>query len=300
MANNTPLTSDFYWACHEGEVDKVKNYMKNLTTEQLNKIEPNGSTALHAASFYGNEQIVRLLLEKGVSRSIRNRYSLTAYEEASTDEVKKLFQRQSATDRFVGGMQGEQIEWMKVDSEIKKKAADQRKLHNQEWDKLNICGHVKYIREKYINKSLQNIDGIDLINYYYIKAYEDNDPVQVLTAYTAETDYYKVLNHQLAVVHEDSWSDGLENRFGRNKILTIMTSHPSLSCFTFFGFTYRGMRVTETNLSQYVVGTQLMNKAFLSTSKDRQIAESFAKQVEETNDGKIGALCSYDIRNNRS
>jgi hypothetical protein len=44
------------------------------------------------------------------------------------------------------------------------------------------------------------------------------------------------------------------------------------------GTTYRGMQMTDKDIGVYDVGQMLMNKAFLSTSKLRKVAEDFAKK----------------------
>jgi hypothetical protein len=84
-------TSDFYWACHEGDVNTVKKLLPKLSSKDIDRIESNGSTALHAASYFGNANIVRLLLDRGASTTIRNKHDKTANQEASTDEIKDLF-----------------------------------------------------------------------------------------------------------------------------------------------------------------------------------------------------------------
>ncbi|CAF1097343.1 unnamed protein product [Didymodactylos carnosus] len=96
--------SAFYLACGNGEIDEVREYLKTQTVFEVNKIEPNGSTALHAAAHNNQRDVVQLLLETGgASRSIQNNHQLTAYEDAQSDEVKKLFARSPAghSARFV-------------------------------------------------------------------------------------------------------------------------------------------------------------------------------------------------------
>ena len=66
----------------------------------LNRLESNGSTGLHAATFFGHVEVVRLLLQKrGVMRHRKNHHGLTAYEEAANDEIRQLFHRPN-TNRF--------------------------------------------------------------------------------------------------------------------------------------------------------------------------------------------------------
>lgn len=71
-----------------------------MTYEQVNQIEPNGSTALHAASFYNHSHIVQLLLSSGCSRTTLNFRGATADQEAATDEIRALFNRPTS-NRFI-------------------------------------------------------------------------------------------------------------------------------------------------------------------------------------------------------
>ncbi|CAF1387538.1 unnamed protein product [Adineta steineri] len=92
--------SEFYWACRNGDIATVEKMLPNLTYEQVNQVEPNGSTALHAASFYNHPDIVRLLLESGCSRTILNYNGATAFQEAATDEIRTLFKRPDSNRFF--------------------------------------------------------------------------------------------------------------------------------------------------------------------------------------------------------
>jgi uncharacterized protein len=46
----------------------------------LNFQNSDGSTALHTAAFFCRPEIVKLLLEKNVDRTIKNKYEATAYD----------------------------------------------------------------------------------------------------------------------------------------------------------------------------------------------------------------------------
>jgi len=90
-ANDSAKPSKFYFSCRNNEIDVVISLLTKLTLEEINQIEPNGSTALHAAAYYGNLEIVKLLLSKGAQRMIKNIHSCTPYDEAKTEDVKNLF-----------------------------------------------------------------------------------------------------------------------------------------------------------------------------------------------------------------
>ncbi len=44
--------SEFYLACRNGDLDTVQHLLPNMSDEQKNRIESNGSTALHAATYF--------------------------------------------------------------------------------------------------------------------------------------------------------------------------------------------------------------------------------------------------------
>lgn len=95
--------SAFYFHCANGELEKVRAILINRSSppiHELNKLQANGSTPLHAATFNGHVEVVRLLLEHDCPTATLNRFGNTAYDEAYTDELKALFHRDRATRRF--------------------------------------------------------------------------------------------------------------------------------------------------------------------------------------------------------
>ena len=85
--------SELYIACHTGDLDAVEHLLTHLSFYELNRIEPNGSTALHAATFYGHTDIVRRLVQHGaIVRTLRNKYNLTPAQETTNEEIKQLLE----------------------------------------------------------------------------------------------------------------------------------------------------------------------------------------------------------------
>ena len=95
--------SEFYLACRNGDITKVNQLLSHLTLQEIDHFEPNGSTALHAATYFGHGEIVRLLLKRGASRRQKNKYNATPADEAKTLEIAQLFNRQALcpSSRFV-------------------------------------------------------------------------------------------------------------------------------------------------------------------------------------------------------
>ncbi|CAF1233588.1 unnamed protein product [Didymodactylos carnosus] len=291
-------SSSFYCACRNNDVDEVKNCLKIISLDKINKIEKNGSTALHAASFYNHSEIVSLLLQYGAVRSQINKYKCTPCEEAKTSEIQKLFIGSSSGNNRFGGDQNSQIEWMLDGSNAERETAEQLQWYTNAGNIINLQCQLNEIRKDYLDKELSDMEGIQKIRWFINKAIEENDPVYLLKAYTAETDFYKILNKQLATVHIDR-PDYRESWQARRRIVYIISCDPDLAQFRFADRTYRGMKLTENDLQQYVVGSRLMNKSFMSTSKDRLIAKKFVlgnDSVKQT----YSTLCTYHIINNRS
>ena len=91
-SQGTGHASDFYMACRNGDIALVNRYLKTMTAREVNKVEEsNGSTALHAASYFGHGDIVKRLLEIGANTHTRNSHGNTAEQEASTQEIKEMF-----------------------------------------------------------------------------------------------------------------------------------------------------------------------------------------------------------------
>ncbi|CAF1174988.1 unnamed protein product [Adineta ricciae] len=294
-AKSTVKLSQFYMACRNNDIDVVTAMLPTLTLEEIDQIEPNGSTALHAATYYGNKEIVKMLLAKGAQRTIRNRYDSTPFHEAQTDEIKKLFQRSDATgsatkDRFVG-KKGSSYEWIFVQNDPASYASFNRESlmkcrKDEEFHRL-----CRGIRQQYINENgpLASVEGIDIIRSYFDRAMQINDSKQVVRAYTAETGFYRRLNEDLSQM-PTHWSGTRHER----SMISILMFHPELQQYTYMGETHRGMMISSEELKEYVVGTVFMNKTFLSTSKDKKQTEKFITYSESST--KLKVVCKYLIK----
>jgi hypothetical protein len=291
----TDKPSQFYFACRNNEIDTVKSLLPKLTLEEINQIEPNGSTALHAAAYYGNSKVVQLLLTYGAQRMIKNRYGSTPYDEAKTEEIKKLFQR-GDDDRGDSGNRfasekGASFEWIFVKSDPSSYASFNRKSllkcrNDEEFNRL-----CRGIRQYYINEDgpLADAKNIEEVRSFIDRAIRENDPKLVVRAYTAETGFYKRINKDLAQM-PTHWSGSKHER----NMASIILFHPVLQEFSFAGETYRGMTMSAQDLKEYAVDSVFMNKTFLSTSKEPKRAEKFAEYGQTPTD--IGVICKYSIK----
>jgi len=294
MTSTSPssTTSEFYYACRNGLIDQVREQLPNMSLEKINQVQSNGSTALHAACYYGHEEIVNLLLEKGASRSIPNKHKCIPYDETENEEIKKLFLRRSVT-RFSDDGSGH-IDWMKCDADVEKLASQYRFRHSGfGWKDKNIEHRIKHIKADMYHAEAEDI------SLFLNQALAD--PRYLLKAYTVESDFYKKLNTDLATRHYNQGTN-----FGITYFIDFFYNHPAFAKFSYKGKVYRGMCATHDDLKQYSVGGKVMNKAFMSTTKDRSVAEGFAtkgagnRTKQHGEHVKLSVFCTYEIINDRT
>jgi len=278
--------SQLYIACRNGELTKVKELLPQLTLDDIDREEPNQSTALHAASYYGHTDIVRLLLERGASRQQKNKFGNTPADEAKTIEIAYLFNRDALTphNRFVANSVSR--EWS-IQNEFA--AAS----HCRRFYSYTERPPISTIVKKALGANVvQNKYEKEAITRLMKKATRKDDVTSLIRSYTAETDFYRKLNGDLADLtitnenaHDPQWSWA----FAR-----YIAADPELRQLQYAGTTYRGMHMTDADIAVYSVGKMLMNKAFLSTSKLRTVAEGFA--LKDLPSNKKAAVCTYIIK----
>ncbi|CAF0822842.1 unnamed protein product [Adineta steineri] len=313
----TDTAKDLYKACKENEISKMKEYLQNIDIRILNERISNGSTSLHIASYNGHNEIVRLLLKAGASRTIRNwPYELTPYEEARTQSTKDLFRiklDQDKSDHFINN--DVYIEWMTTSRNPgQKRTYLRQKLNQLKTYKNNNVGDIY---RELVERMYAYIDTLSLTNnmkqiaqQYFVEMRETLDPVYIIKAYTSGTGFHKYYNEfiaQHAIDFFDPFS--IDIHIDYNIVKCLMTSiaiimySESFYKYQYCGQTYRGMTITEKDLYKYVVRSKIMNKSFLSTSKSKEIAEVFSGCIQEhlsIQATDIAAFCTYIIKNSET
>ena len=77
-----------------------------------------------------------------------------------------------------------------------------------------------------------------------------------------------------------------------------MIYHPDIHQYYFHGITYQGLLVKENQLKSYSVGNYILNKSFVSTSKNRSVAQVFAQNVYDP--PLIPVLLNYTTKQNQT
>ena len=280
--------SELYKACCADDLEKVKSLLERLSLDEIDRIEPNGSTALHASCHYGHLDIVKALLRCGASRRQMNGNNRTPGDEAYSEQIKALFRRPStnADERFVSKMPD--IEWMIAGAQGFQTACD------------NIFLSKKFATLQEANqvisnaKDLQGAEGMDQIRRLLVKAQQTKDITYLVRAYTAETDFYKVLNSCHAQLSSHGYTEEERDAWFVKYGKTLHKSE-QLDKYRWTGTTYRGIYLNDNALDQYNIGDYIVNKAFLSTSKSRHVAERF---ISISSLKKVIVVCVYYLRKN--
>lgn len=313
--------SEFYWACQNGEVEKVKELLKNIPYQDLNRLEPNGSTPLHAASSAGQAEIVHLLLdERGCRRDGLNSQGLTAYEKAPSDEIRKLFHRPGGVNRFCVETDDEQDAGdsfeVDLEDEAKEGVSDDEFYEGDDWvevkpsdrieiSKRSIGTRTALYKSRIGQKAGKATAGLqqamleEFLDQYVTsqhpeyekckslvkKAFTEDRPEHLLRLYTLETPFY----HAIVSIGRSMW---LESAL----LKTLYKLEPRY----FEGMSYRGVKMTAEDLRTYKWAIKrkgaIRTRTFSSTSLDRSVAERFAGTSTST-DEKQSVLMIFNFSN---
>jgi hypothetical protein len=309
--SSSPLWITFYAACCNNDLKKVQ---ETITPFEMNKVGPDGNTALHIASINGHTEIVRFLLRYHLSRTIKNNNGFTAEEVASNEEIKNLFNatvREPNSEHFVA--RTSDVEWVDSYKNAYRISYENRE-HMKRWllkvplkkllDEIDTgyIDKIPFADEKQRNKIKEHLG-------YVI---ELEDPLGLVQAYTdPATLFYKLLNHNLADIGSNFRFLSTQNLFnsgyldneapkglGQHIFSAIIINHPRFQPYYHTGTFYRGMNVTPDDLKEYVPGNIVMTRSFLSTSEDRNVPQFFIGFDDYETHPPVS--CIYKVTNPRS
>lgn len=291
----TPAVSDLYLACRNGDQQTVERLLPTTPLRVLNSLEPNGSTCLHAASYHGHADIVRILLAHGACRRIINRFGCTPLDEAKTQAIADLFPRstEAAKKRFTGNP-ADEPDWQFTNDWAESYA---RAVH---WGCLKDRGIKKTIAK--INKSRVLDDrtnpALQFVRDCFQSALQSKDPLPLLKAYTAESPFYRELNRHMATGNDREVFKKLCGKW-TGYYTGLIVRNRAFERFRFTGQTFRGMRVTPGDYARYRPGIALTCKSFQSTSESWKIAKGFACP-SQPKPGTVPLILVFTIRDPRS
>ena len=287
-SDSTKTPSQFYYACRNNEIETVRRILDEQPLENLDQMESNGSTALHAACYYKHIEIIKLLLDRGFTRRVLNKYGNTPFDESESVEIQQLFTRPKTSNRFGGDVSNERekLTWIVVDGNeqnvIQERIPDTYKGNRLEYGIFH--------GDKILQQLCANMPKIGVIRLLFRRATDEKDCTRLIQAYTAETDFYKRVDNYL-LTQKDSAQTNVMSEFTD----TIYFNNQVHEKYQFQGICYRSIRITSDNdLSIYKVGTKIINRTFISATKDRQFAEQYVRDRDK--EKKYAIIFSFEIR----
>ena len=283
--------SDLYVACAQDDVDLARVLLHTSPFEEINTHEINGSTALHLAVQLGHADLVRLLLDEyGVCRHRTDAQGRTAFQLASTEELRQLFRRpRSDGNRFCDdqvapgqmtftGSAPEDLPSRRVEGH-----EDFLSLRRHHTD--NVHAHygsarnpsLKINNERWLIQQRDNLSGLidpsnksgSRIAKGLLDEYSQNGRAEpLIRLYTLPTSFYGFIN--------------------RDKESSERLAVPIYNALTYFsprafqGVSYRGLTMSPDDLQDYrraeeKPGGSLVINTFCSTTRNRPLAEDFAR-----------------------
>ena len=291
--------SEFYFACRSGNLIRVCELLNNLTLAELERIEPNRSTALHAACYFNHPEIVQQLLQRGVTRRTINSHQMTAYEEAAEyPKICELFLRPNNYNRFGGNNSFEidNIKWIFIyanDSSFSLEPIPD--LYHGKRLILRTF-HYEKILEQLGDEMLRK----EVIDHLFRRALEEKDCKYLIQAFSTETEFADRINSYLVQRH----SRTKKNETYPSDVLmefvdTIYYSTELYSRYGFIGKCYRSIRMqSDVDIAMYKVGKKIVSKTFISASKDRQYVKSLV--VDHDRPARHIVTIVYDIRQQKT
>ena len=286
--------SDFYYACRNGEIEIVHRRIAELSLLELDRMEVNGSTALHAACFFDHRDIIRLLLERGFTRRVTNKFNNTPENECQSDEARQLFLRPKNSNRFGGltSFDEENVIWIVVQGD------EQNCNLYQTTDTYdgNRLVHGLFHGDAIIQQLTRKMVKIDVIQRLFRRAIDEKDCRRLIQAYTTNTEFSTHVNNYLISLQRTTPNPNSNASHSLFEYVdTICANQPLYKKYGFKSKCYRAIKVKSMNdLKIYQKDAKLINRTFLSTTKNRQLAQDCISDRQV--DSEYTAIISFEIR----
>ena len=297
------------------QMEKYFNFENNI--ERINRLRPYGNVTLHVASYHGHNEVFQLFLTNRALKRFENISSqLALYDERSMDEIHNLYDSEKEIPDH------DYIEWSLSGDNLIEKAKEFRsqidlyKTYNNQHHsitKLLIEIIEYYLNEYLIVQEDFSKNEIEKIEEFFKKAIEEQDYLTYfIQAYTVTNNFHRVLNKHLAlyILHYfdlPSYST-LKTKYRLINclvhIVTLLINHPDIHKYKYNGITYRGLLMTKNDLKCYNIGNHILNRSFVSTSKNREIANIFAGNIDSGGASdhhdltQVSVILKYTIKQN--
>jgi hypothetical protein len=302
-----------YDACRNNDWTTLR---ENLIVSDINTpLDDQGNAALHIATHHGQSDIIRLLLRYHASRKVLNNDGKTPEQMTSDDTVAKLYQipfrplPDATENHFVANeLEVELIEWLDSYRNAYRISFENHE-HMKRWiTKVPLKKLLEEIDTGYIDKLVFPAeDTRNTIKQQLQYAIDENNPLPLAMVYTGTSKLCTRLNTDLAKLGSDfrfvsTRLDYPDNEppkdLGQYIYASLLINHTVFQRYRHASRTFRGMTITSQDLEAYAMGKIVITRSFLSTSKNRVIAEIYLGFDDIINRPPV--ICIYNVSNPRS
>jgi hypothetical protein len=248
------------------------------------------------------------------------------------DELNRLFLKNwnlfhSQEENLNDDDDDDYIEWSVVGDNLIKKRQEFReqidlyKTYNNQHHlitRLLIEIIDYYIKEYLVEQERFPAKEIQKLEKYFQQAIKEKNFLKYfIKIYTSSNSFYRILNKHLALYILDYFDIYSYSALPRGYrlinclvyIVTLLINHPDIQKHQYKGTVYRGILMTQNALERYRIGNDILNRSFVSTTTDRQIADIFAGNdqqnvLQQTSDDfgmkKVSAIFIYTIKRNQT
>ncbi|CAF1149933.1 unnamed protein product [Adineta steineri] len=319
------MESEIYRACRYNDINYVQALIETSSNDtDINQLESNGSTALHFVCSKGYTNIARLLLnDYRVDRHRTDRNGQTAYQIASTEEIRQLFSRDRYSDNPFCTNQNTLNPLVVFTNEDNSPDSQYTTLYPSEGPIMTECLHRVYtddyntvtlpiinqIRRFFgndpeknkIDKWVENL-RIHIEQCFIVQNYELNSTTY-LNAYKCIEDYYKTRNIEyllkLYTLHKFICEYFSQDSIKTDYLYEPISFHLSnLSERAYQGLCFRGLTMNEKEFKKYKQAfyskrSYIKTNTFCSTSIDPAVAEMFTNP--NNIQGTINVMIMFDF-----
>lgn len=314
-----------YNVCTQNDISNVLKILQTMKVKEINYQNPfDGNTILHEVTRLGYIVLIKLLLKFHAARSLFNYKQELPSDLAFTDEIRALFKRSSLHVRFSfiqkSSFNNYNVkckscslvddhsfyEWELVDSLAYQNALRLRDELRSHQLKISLEKRISSIDKGYLKAHFGYLDKIDPIRYWFNTASEENKPLHIFKAYSISQEFTKQLNKDLArnIIHDlkngcsiFSCNCLYSTQDATKSITTILLYHPPFQSLKFAGIVYRGAVIDRSVVTNYNKGSRIITTTFLSTSRDREVANIYyGLDGLSGNNDRISLWCQYTIK----
>ena len=286
----------------------------DINLEMINELDLAKPVRFQLTTRSAANEAIELLLTHSALKSLQDlsRQSRSSVE-SKREEIISLLNNSNLFSVENETPENDYIEWSSTSNSLIRK---RQNFHEQ----------IALYKSYDIRHSVITIQIVEIIQYYikeylvreenlsenYINKLEEcfqnairqqNYFIYFIKAYTMSGNFHRILNKHLSLYIIDYFDPSIFiSQPGKYRLINCLAhivglsfNYPHRHQYRFKGMTYRGLMLNEDDLRCYTIDNFILNRSFVSTSKDRTVAIVFSGFERNHDSTQISVLFKYKI-----